>query len=115
MGLLGRLLTVGPHAGAHRVALRASVSVVVPLLALWATGHLPWSIYAVFGAFASLYGRERTDRARLTLQVEAGKFNYRLVRAELTFDEPGTVEARCSLDRTEPVIVPLTLLPTPAA
>ena len=72
MGLLGRLLTVGPHAGAHRVALRASVSVVVPLLALWATGHLPWSIYAVFGAFASLYGRERTDRARLTLQVEAG-------------------------------------------
>lgn len=72
MGLLARLLTLGPHAGAHRIAIRASVSVLVPLLVLLWTGHLEWSIYAVFGAFTSLYGRERTDRARLTLQVEAG-------------------------------------------
>lgn len=72
MRLLGRLLTLGPHAGAHRIAVRASVSVLVPLLLLWATGHLSWSIYAVFGAFTSLYGRERTDHARLALQVEAG-------------------------------------------
>jgi hypothetical protein len=72
MGLLRRLLTFGPHAGAHRIALRASVSVLGPLAVLWATGHLDWSIYAVFGAFTSLYGRERTDRARLALQVEAG-------------------------------------------
>ncbi|WP_019135395.1 FUSC family protein [Cellulomonas massiliensis] len=72
MGLLGGLLAFGPHAGAHRVALRASVSVLVPLLVLWGTGHLEWSIYAAFGAFTSLYGRERTDRARLALQVEAG-------------------------------------------
>ena len=72
MRLLARLLTLGPHAGAHRIALRAAVSVAVPLLVLWATGHLGWSIYAVFGAFTSLYGRERTDRDRLALQVEAG-------------------------------------------
>ncbi|GAA1963697.1 FUSC family protein [Nocardioides panacihumi] len=72
MGLLARLVTLGPHAGAHRIAIRASVSVLVPLLVLLWTGHLEWSIYAVFGAFTSLYGRERTDRARLTLQVEAG-------------------------------------------
>ncbi|GAB7004617.1 FUSC family protein [Nocardioides sp. AN3] len=71
MGLLGRLLILGPHAGAHRIAFRASVSVFVPLLVLWATGHLEWSIYAAFGAFTSLYGRERVDRARLTLQIEA--------------------------------------------
>lgn len=72
MGLIGRLLVLGPHAGAHRIAARASVSVFVPLLLLWATGHLEWSIYAAFGAFASLYGRERTDGARLALQIEAG-------------------------------------------
>jgi uncharacterized membrane protein YccC len=65
-------LTLGPHDGAHRVAVRASVSVLVPLLVLWATDHLEWSIYATFGAFASLYGRERTASARLVLQVEAG-------------------------------------------
>jgi hypothetical protein len=63
---------LGPHAGAHRIAIRASISVLVPLLLLWWTGHLEWSIYATFGAFTSLYGRERTDRARLSLQVEAG-------------------------------------------
>ncbi|WP_091123339.1 FUSC family protein [Nocardioides terrae] len=72
MGLLRRLLTLGPHAGAHRIALRSAVSVLVPLLVLWTSDHLAWSIYAVFGAFTSLYGRDRTDRARLSLQVEAG-------------------------------------------
>jgi hypothetical protein len=72
VGLLGRLFTFRPDEGAHRVAVRASVSVLVPLLLLWWTDHLEWSIYATFGAFASLYGRERTGRARLTLQVEAG-------------------------------------------
>ena len=43
--------------------------------------------------------------------VEPGKFAYRLVRAELEFPDLGTVEARCSLDRGEPVVVPYTLLP----
>lgn len=58
---------------------------------------------------------EQIARNVQPLQVEPGKFNYRLVRAELTFDEPGTIEARCSLDRGEPVVVPLTLLPAAPA
>ena len=74
MSLLGRLLAFGPHAGAHRVAFRAGVSVFVPLLVLWLTGHLAWSVYAAFGAFTSLYGRERVDRARIRLQATAGTF-----------------------------------------
>ena len=44
------------------------------------------------------------------LQVEPGKFNYRLVRAELTFDEPGTVEAHCRIDLGPVTVVPYTLL-----
>lgn len=44
------------------------------------------------------------------LQVEPGKFNYRLVRAELAFDEPGTIEAHCRIDLGPVTIVPFTLL-----
>ncbi|KQZ75085.1 hypothetical protein ASD66_01535 [Nocardioides sp. Root151] len=62
-------LRFGPHGGAHRVAMRAGVSVFVPLVVLWSMGHLDWSIYAAFGAFTSLYGRQRTGRARLQLQL----------------------------------------------
>jgi hypothetical protein len=55
---------------------------------------------------------EQVARNVQPLQVEPGKFNYRLVRAELTVDEPGTVEARVRIGQGEPTVVPLTLLPT---
>lgn len=45
------------------------------------------------------------------LQIEPGKFNYRLVRAELDFDEYGTVVAACRIDAGPAVQVPFTLLP----
>ncbi len=45
------------------------------------------------------------------LQIEPGKFNYRLVRAELPFEEYGTVLARCSIDGGRAHLVPYTLLP----
>ncbi len=45
------------------------------------------------------------------LQIEPGKFNYRLVRAELPFEEYGTVLARCSIDGGRTHLVPYTLLP----
>jgi len=70
--LLASLTRLGPHAGAHRVAARAAVSVAVPLLVLYAGDRLEWSVYAAFGAFTSLYGRERVDRHRLQLQAVAG-------------------------------------------
>lgn len=54
---------------------------------------------------------EQIARNVQPLMVEPGKFAYRLVRAELDFDEPGTVEAHVSLDRAEPIVVPFTLLP----
>jgi hypothetical protein len=44
--------------------------------------------------------------------VEPGKFGYRLVKGELEFPEPGTIEACCSIvDETSSVTVPLTTLP----
>jgi hypothetical protein len=45
------------------------------------------------------------------LQVEPGKFNYRLVRAELAFDDYGTVEAHCRIGTGQVHVVPFTLLP----
>ena len=45
------------------------------------------------------------------LQIEAAKFNYRLVRAELAFDDYRTVLARCRIDAGPVHIVPYTLLP----
>ena len=44
-------------------------------------------------------------------QVEPGKFTYRLVRAELTYEGYGTIEAHCRINAGTPTVVPLTLLP----
>ncbi|MCX6510260.1 MAG: hypothetical protein NT081_05545 [Actinobacteria bacterium] len=56
-------------------------------------------------------GDEQLARNVQPLQVEPGKFNYRLVRAELTFDDYGTVEAHCRIDLGPVIVVPFTLLP----
>lgn len=69
-----QVLRLGPHAGAHRVALRASISIAVPLLLLWATDRMEWSVYAAFGAFTSLYGRDRVHVSRFQLQSTLAVF-----------------------------------------
>jgi len=46
-------------------------------------------------------------------QVEPGKFTYRLVRAEVDFDDYGTVEAHCRIGEGHATIVPYTLVPGP--
>jgi len=53
---------------------------------------------------------EQIARNVQPLQVEPGKFNYRLVRAELSFEEPGTIEAHCRVDLGPVTVVPYTLL-----
>src|SRR3984893_10144807 len=46
--------------------------------------------------------------------VDPGKFAYRLVKGELEFPEPGTIEAKCTiLESGSSVTVPLTALPNP--
>ena len=55
---------------------------------------------------------EEIGRNRQTFYVEPGKFGYRLVKGELEFPEPGTIEACCSIvDQTSSVTVPVTALP----
>ena len=54
---------------------------------------------------------EQIARNVQPLAIEPGKFGYRLVRAELEFDDYGTVEAHCRVDMGEVTVVPYTLLP----
>ena len=56
-------------------------------------------------------GGEQIARNVQPLQIEPGKFNYRLVRAELTFEAYSTIEARCRIDLGPITTVPFTLLP----
>lgn len=56
---------------------------------------------------------EQIARNVQPVQVEPGKFAYRLVRVDLDVNEPGTIEAHCRLNLEDPIIVPFTLLPTP--
>lgn len=65
------LVRFGPHAASHGVAVRAGVSVAVPLVTLMLTGHLEWAAYAAFGAFTALYGRIEGWRRRLPTQIAA--------------------------------------------
>ena len=43
------------------------------------------------------------------LQVEPGKFSRSLVRAEMEFAEPGSVEAHCRVDMGPVTVVPYTI------
>ncbi|MFV0525404.1 MAG: hypothetical protein ACK5RL_13010 [Acidimicrobiales bacterium] len=45
------------------------------------------------------------------LEIEPGRFNYRLVRADLPFDAYGTVVAYCRINNGPVHPVPYTLLP----
>ena len=57
---------------------------------------------------------EQIARNAQPVEIEQNKFGYRLVRAELEFEDYGTVEAHCRIDMGPVTVVPYTLLP-PAA
>jgi hypothetical protein len=56
-------------------------------------------------------GGEQIARNVQPLSIEPGKFGYRLVRAELEFEQYDTVEAHCRIDMGPATVVPFTLLP----
>ncbi len=57
---------------------------------------------------------EEVGRNQQAFFVEPGKFGYRLVRGELEFPGPGTIEARCRIVESDSAVtVPLTALPLP--
>lgn len=71
---------------------------------------------APLGALEVTFMRDGVQVARNAqpVDIEAGKFGYRLVRAELEYAEAGTIEAHCRIDNGPVTVVPYTLL-EPAA
>lgn len=65
------------------------------------------------GALEAVYTRdgEQVARSVQPLTVEPGKFAYRLIRSELTFDDYGTVDVEVRIDLGPVTRVPYTLLP----
>jgi hypothetical protein len=65
------------------------------------------------GALEVVYrrGDEQVARNVQPVEIEGGKFNYRLVRAELEFADYDTVDAHCRVDMGPVTVVPYTLLP----
>jgi hypothetical protein len=70
-----------------------------------------------YGVLEVVFERDGKQLARNVqpLQVEPGKFTYRLVRAELELSDYGTVEAHCRIGTGATMIVPYTLVPRPDA
>jgi hypothetical protein len=66
------LLALGPHNQSHWPAVRVVVSVMTPLAVLTVLDRVDLALFAVFGAFASIYGRGGSHRARLHAQALAG-------------------------------------------
>ena len=60
---------LNPAPGSHRVALRAGLSVAVPLLTVVLIDRTSWALYAAFGAFASIYGRNHVHLSRAVMQA----------------------------------------------
>lgn len=65
------ILSVGPAANDRLAAARVGISVAVPLAALLMVGRPDLSIYAVFGAFTGMYGRDERHQLRLYHQLTA--------------------------------------------
>lgn len=54
---------------------------------------------------------EEVARIRQPFAVEPGKFGYRLVKGEIGFEGPDTVEAHCLIEGTEQaVVVPISAI-----
>ena len=110
--------------GASRIDLTGvqfSAAAPSPLPLTWAP-HLSVIIRcapdeAGTGVLEVVYERDGEQIARNVqpLQVEPGKFNYRLVRGEIDFEDYGTVEAHCRVDQGPVLAVPYTLLAPPGS
>ena len=106
----------GPSTRIDLTGVQFSAVAPTPLPLTWAP-HLVVIIRCANGEASSaalevVYrrGDEQIARNVQPVQIEPNKFGYRLVRAELEFDEYGTVEAHCRIDQGPATVVPYTLL-----
>lgn len=66
------LFSIGPLKNDHQVAIRVAAGLFIPLITLVVAGRLDLAIFASFGAFAGIYGRNEPHRVRVVTQFRAG-------------------------------------------
>ncbi|MET3720135.1 MULTISPECIES: FUSC family protein [unclassified Arthrobacter] len=72
MKVLEGMFTIGPSKNDHHPAIRCAIGIFVPLILLVVLGRLDLAIFASFGAFTGIYGRNEPHGTRLVLQLRAG-------------------------------------------
>ena len=111
----------GPATRIDLGGVQFSAAAPTPLPLTWAP-HLVVILHAPedsdgTGVLEVVYKRDGEQIARNVqpIQTPPGKFDYRLVRGEIDFDEYGTIEAHCRVGTDgHTVVVPYTLLPPEA-
>jgi hypothetical protein len=66
------MFTMAPANRDHEVGIRCGITVLVPLLTLLLIDRIDLAIFASFGAFTAIYGRNLQQGPRLQMQVRAG-------------------------------------------
>jgi hypothetical protein len=66
------MFTMAPSQNDHHVALRCAAGVFVPLTALLLLGRVDVAVFASFGAFTGIYGRNEPHARRFVIQLRAG-------------------------------------------
>ncbi|MFC8040872.1 FUSC family protein [Paenarthrobacter sp. NPDC057355] len=74
MKAVAEIFTMGPGNKDHHPALRCAVGVFVPLITLTLIGRLDLAVFASFGAFTGIYGRNEPHSVRFRSQLRAGGF-----------------------------------------
>jgi Fusaric acid resistance protein-like len=69
---VAEMFTMAPGNKDHHPALRCAVGVFVPLITLVLIGRLDLAVFASFGAFTGIYGRNEPHSLRFRSQLRAG-------------------------------------------
>lgn len=70
------IFQIAPANRDHEVAIRCAITVLVPLLVLFATDRMDLVVFASFGAFPSIYGRNLEHGPRMKMQLRAGALMF---------------------------------------
>ncbi|WP_237687447.1 FUSC family protein [Arthrobacter jiangjiafuii] len=81
MDQLREMFRIGPAHKDHEVAIRCAVGVGLPLAVLLVFGRIDLAIFATFGAFTGIYGRNEPHRQRLGHQLRAGALMFGVITA----------------------------------
>ena len=87
------LFTIAPANRDHEVGIRCGITVLVPLLALLLMDRIDLAIFASFGAFTGIYGRNTTHGVRLHMQLRAGLLMIAVILAATLAGRSGVSES----------------------